>query len=133
MVQDLIVHGCFQNKSLELKFPTVEQVPSHLIHHFMRGYFDGDGCISTSRQGKDLRFEVLGTYEFLTMYEQTLGVNIKEPKQTKSQAFIVQHGGNQQVKKIYEYLYKDATIYLERKRNIFIAVLGQNSQKAQDD
>lgn len=66
------------------------------------------------------------------IYEQTLGINIKEPKQTKSQAFIVQHGGNQQVKNLYEYLYKDATIYLERKRNIFIAVFGQNSQKTKD-
>ena len=99
----------------------------------MRGYFDGDGCITTARHGKDLRFEILGTYEFLTMYEKTMNMNIKEPKQTKSKAFSVKHGGNRQVKKIYDYLYKDATIYLERKRDIFIAVLGQNSQKTQDD
>ena len=133
MVQDLIAHGCFQNKSLDLKFPTDQQVPKHLIHHFMRGYFDGDGCVTTARQGRDLRFEILGTYEFLTMYEKTMNINIKEPKQTKSKAFSVKHGGNLQVKKIYDYLYKDATVYLERKRDIFIAVLGQDSQKTQDD
>jgi len=133
MVEDLIKLGCFQNKSLELKFPTEKQVPNKLVHHFMRGYFDGDGCITTSRQGKDLAFSLLGTYEFLLIYEKTLNINIKEPKVTKSKAFIVQHHGNRQVKNIYEYLYKDATIYLERKRNVFFAVLGQNSQKTQDD
>ena len=133
MVQDLIAHGCFQNKSLDLKFPTDQQVPKHLIHHFMRGYFDGDGCVTTTRQGRDLRFEILGRYEFLTMYEKTMNINIQEKKQTKSKAFSVKHGGNLQVKKIYDYLYKDATVYLERKRDIFIAVLGQDSQKTQDD
>lgn len=133
MVQDLIQQGCFQNKSLELTFPVVQQVPDHLIHHFMRGYFDGDGSITTSRQGKDLRFQILGTYDFLTGYEKMLNVSPKEPASTKSKAFVVQHSGNRQVKKIYEYLYKDATVYLERKRNVFIAVLGQNSQETQDN
>jgi intein/homing endonuclease len=133
MVEDLIKLGCFENKSLELKFPTEKQVPNKLVHHFMRGYFDGDGYIGTTREGKDLRFSLLGTYDFLSMYEKKLNVNIKEPKLTKSKAFFVQHGGNLQVKKIYDYLYKNATLYLERKRNVFFAVLGQNSQKTQDD
>ncbi len=34
--KDLAKLGCINNKSLILKFPTKEQVPSHLIHHFMR-------------------------------------------------------------------------------------------------
>ena len=62
-----------------------------------------------------------------------MNINIKEAKKAKSKAFSVKHGGNRQVKKIYDYLYKDATIYLERKRDIFIAVYGQNSQKSIDD
>lgn len=40
----LIKQGCAPKKSLILKFPTSEQVPLDLIRHFIRGYFDGDGC-----------------------------------------------------------------------------------------
>jgi hypothetical protein len=29
-----------------LLFPTKEQVPKYLLKHFIRGYIDGDGCLS---------------------------------------------------------------------------------------
>lgn len=37
--------GCVQKKALILRFPTEDQVPKHLINHFIRGYLDGDGHI----------------------------------------------------------------------------------------
>lgn len=40
---DLEKHGCIERKSLNLQFPTT--VPEELMSHFIRGYFDGDGCI----------------------------------------------------------------------------------------
>lgn len=40
---DLEKHGCVERKSLILQFPTT--VPEELMSHFIRGYFDGDGCI----------------------------------------------------------------------------------------
>ena len=43
LVDDLATLGIGPLKRHRLSFPTV---PSHLIHHFMRGYFDGDGSIS---------------------------------------------------------------------------------------
>lgn len=67
---DLTKLGCFQNKSLELKFPTNKQVPDKLIHHFMRGYFDGDGSICFG-QGQ-LRFSIIGTEDFLLKYEKII-------------------------------------------------------------
>jgi len=39
---DLIKHGLYPNKSLTVKFP---KVPIKYFSHFIRGYFDGDGCI----------------------------------------------------------------------------------------
>lgn len=45
MSQDLSKLGCFQKKSLTLKFPTEKQVPSDLLQHFIRGMWDGDGCL----------------------------------------------------------------------------------------
>lgn len=40
MYFDLEKLGCFQRKSLTLKFPTEQQVSKEFIHHFIRGYFD---------------------------------------------------------------------------------------------
>ena len=34
--------GIYPSKSLTVKFPNI---PSHFLSHFVRGYFDGDGCI----------------------------------------------------------------------------------------
>jgi len=42
LVDDLIKHGCVQNKTQKIRFPILK---NELIQHFIRGYFDGDGCI----------------------------------------------------------------------------------------
>lgn len=47
MANDLINLGCIPRKTLVLKFPNESTVPKQLIKHFIRGYMDGDGCIST--------------------------------------------------------------------------------------
>ena len=40
-------YGCTPRKSLTLKFPDRDIFKSSdLIRHFIRGYFDGDGCFS---------------------------------------------------------------------------------------
>lgn len=43
MCTDLANLGCFRNKSLTCTFPTF--LDKSLIRHFIRGYFDGDGCV----------------------------------------------------------------------------------------
>ena len=119
VAQDLIKLGCVQCKSLILTFPTEEQVSKHLIHHFMRGYFDGDGCISINREKCRYHFSVLGTKEFLEKYEIILMEYLKKDNKTKrsraGKAYSLNFGGRLQILKIYDFLYKDATIYLERK------------------
>ena len=42
--------GLIKNKSLTLEFPT--WLCSSLYSHFIRGYFDGDGCISIDKKDK---------------------------------------------------------------------------------
>ena len=134
---DLMNLGCTQAKSLTLTFPSKEQVPEHLIHHFMRGYFDGDGCIAYG-QGQ-YRLSILGTSEFLDKYEDYI-LNIlnrtnRNKRRYNGQALSIQYAGTEQVYKIYNFLYKDATIYLDRKYNKFLknAVLRQDRKKSRDD
>lgn len=40
---DLIKHGCMPVKSFAIRMPTT--IPKDLMRHFLRGLFDGDGCI----------------------------------------------------------------------------------------
>ena len=49
MTQSLIKRGCVPRKSPILKFP--EWLDRPLIPHFLRGVFDGDGCISDGNRG----------------------------------------------------------------------------------
>ncbi|MAG12308.1 hypothetical protein CL630_00660 [bacterium] len=43
VVQYLKRFGIVQNKSLAIKFP--KNIPENMLRHFIRGYFDGDGCV----------------------------------------------------------------------------------------
>lgn len=54
LCESIIKLGCEPRKSLILKFPTKDQVPDKLLKHFVRGYFDGDGCIHKNGVGVSL-------------------------------------------------------------------------------
>lgn len=114
--------GCTPTKSLTLRFPTTDQVPKHLIHHFMRGYFDGDGSIyhSKQRNGKyQMGFSIIGTLEFINEFDNILNCS-KTKRGVCGKAYELRHSGNIKVMKIFNYLYNDATIYLERKYTKFV-------------
>lgn len=49
---DLSKLNCVKNKSLTLSFPDDTIVPDDLKRHFIRGYFDGDGCIWNGKRKK---------------------------------------------------------------------------------
>ncbi len=46
MFADLTKHGLYQNKSNTIRLP---KIPSRYFSHFLRGYFDGDGCVHLGR------------------------------------------------------------------------------------
>lgn len=48
MCRDLFNLGIPKNKSVSIKFPTF--LNEDLIHHFIRGYFDGNGCIWSGKR-----------------------------------------------------------------------------------
>jgi hypothetical protein len=107
----LIKLGCVPKKSLILRYP---QIPLYLTWHFIRGYFDGDGCLSVS--GRGARWSLVGTKHFLGGVKMFL-------KSKSIHATLVQPGkywmlsvsGNRQIKKLLDQLYEGATVYLNRK------------------
>lgn len=49
MCNDLVNHGVVPNKTNCLQFPSDDVLNSKYISHFIRGFFDGDGCIFWKR------------------------------------------------------------------------------------
>jgi hypothetical protein len=137
LVESLINKGCVPRKSLILTFPTLEQVPEYLIHHFIRGYFDGDGCIHQVPNATNLiSFTIVGTEKFLNKIHDIFKENISDYTRTKlghknktkdnnHKIYTLNKSGRNCVQEIFNYLYKDATVYLSRKYNTFIEILYQ--------
>ncbi|MBW6408702.1 LAGLIDADG family homing endonuclease [Clostridium weizhouense] len=125
MANDLIKLGCIPRKSLVLKFPNENMVSKNLINHFIRGYMDGDGCISTymksRKQRKSLNFiceiKFIGTYQML--------YGIKKFFDSEKEVLINSHSPNsyqisfpgKKYRDAIEFLYEDATIYMKRKKD----------------
>ena len=90
MFDDLIELGLTPRKSLTLEFP---KIPKNLLSYFIRGYFDGDGCVMVSvDKGKILpsikTVFTCGSEKFLSELNSIL-LSI-----TKSQIKNVVHGAH---------------------------------------
>jgi transposase len=120
--------GCHYKKTFTLSFPTEEQVPSHLIRHFIRGYFDGDGSVSWWRTKKKNRFvasiDFVSTELFCIFlseyFIENIGITSKIKKRHKDRNNTIRQlniHGNKQIIKFLNWLYQDSSIYLQRKFN----------------
>lgn len=121
---DLQRFNIVPRKSLIYTFP--EWMKTHpLKHHFIRGYNDGDGSfyvpkLQGGRIEKQIYFSMRGTPEFLKdvryILEQECDLEERNTEiRINSGHGCLEYGGNGIVKKIADYLYKDATIFLLRK------------------
>jgi len=119
LILDLIKQGCVPKKSLIIKFPNLSP---KLIRHFIRGYFDGDGCISGNHMSI-----CSGSRKFLATLQNHLVSFTRIPKGTiskvkNSPCYYFQYVGKH-LSKIYKYMYAGGTIYLERKHLKFMEVI----------
>lgn len=113
--------GCTPNKSLILCFPS-ESIfkDKSLIRHFIRGYFDGDGCIGIYNRASSTRpmYNLLGTEEFLSELNKYTPISRKvvscNTPNFPSKAFRIQ-AVNREAFAFLFYIYHNSTIYLNRK------------------
>lgn len=120
LFKDLVRKGCIQNKSKLLTFPNENIVPKELIHHFIRGYFDGDGSVTAGINPKGhirILIGIVGTESFLSEIRKALSLEDTKYlyKYKNKDIHELKVGGTNVVKAIYNFLYKDATVFLERK------------------
>ena len=146
MCKDISLLGGIKNKSLILQFPTC--VPDSLIHHFIRGYFDGDGCIWNGKRKKSIvkdnksktgyreriihnvKFTFTGCIDLRNSLQDLLvekkvvknktKLNLSKAKDKENSRWCtMEYSGRGQIKNLFDFLYKDATIYGQRKYNKF--------------
>lgn len=127
MCEDLMNLGVVPRKSLICTFPKLR---SDLIPHFIRGYFDGDGCITRTESRGKWGINICGNQAFLTSMqnifkENDILVNIYD--NNHSVAKTLETGSHVMISKLYDFLYKNATVYLERKYEKFQAFMSEQA------
>lgn len=121
----LIALGCMPRKTTILSFRKEIFASPDLIYPFIRGYVDGDGCISYTKTGR-LNLQIMGTPLFLIeikMLFPEFGVMMQDKRRNSCIRIISCTANN--ADSVLTKLYKDATIYLNRKYNR-LAVLSSN-------
>ena len=118
IVNDLMNNGVIKNKSLSIELPKLN---NNLMNHFIRGYFDGDGCITKNnhKNGKEyVKCDfTCGSELFVNQLRQYLNNdNIKSYiSKEDNKPFRLVIGGMKNCDKFLNYIYEDCNIYLDRK------------------
>jgi intein-encoded DNA endonuclease-like protein len=118
MCEQLTRLGCVPRKSLIAVFPS--SIPDNLSHHFIRGYFDGDGSFYLGGRRKSLNVSICGTSQFL---EELLRRCPVEGGRIRRHSGIYELAicRHDEAMKFGDYIYQDdAALYLERKHSIWL-------------
>jgi len=129
-IKDLSNLGVIPNKTYCVKFPNI---PINLRQHFIRGVFDGDGCISRkTTKYKDKIYttpsmSLVGAVpEFLECIVKIFSTEsgVKQAsvvkRKTQGQTYMFSYQGNPSLR-IRDWLYQDATIYMDCKKEKFFS------------
>lgn len=124
--------GIKPRKSLIFCYPN--NIPDHLINHFIRGYIDGDGSwVNVKRKYPTIKLTICGTKQFLKTISKIFVIkcnarpgSISHP----SKIYSLAYNGNDNIRKIAGFLYKDSTICLQRKKQKLMDgnVLNKNNE-----
>ena len=128
IINDLNKLGVVQNKTMFVKYPKISE---ELERHFMRGLFDGDGCISIHKKREGSRDTTdrgqvnicSGSRDFIEKYVERLneicGITKNKIRCPKGTYNVIDWGSFGDIEKFYDLFYKDASVYLERKKKTF--------------
>lgn len=127
MAEDLREIGLNNRKSYNLDFDLIlKHIPSNLENHFVRGLFDGDGSIKIYHydyvKNPQYHFGYTGLKSVVEYVSKYFGINTKLVKESDI-TYTCVSSCKQTIKNIYKLLYKDATIYMDRKYKTFNEII----------
>jgi hypothetical protein len=120
MCKDLINIGVMPHKTFREKFPFLND---DLYKHYIRGYFDGDGCISLNTSKGIYAFEIIGGLQSMVNIREYLPVRVSLYKidngKYSQPLYKIVTASKENLLKLRSWLYEDASIFLVRKKKIF--------------
>ena len=116
--------GIGYRKSLSMP-NIISNIPKNMRNHFIRGYFDGDGTVGVylnkKLNKKFARVQLLGTEEFLEGIREEIGLSVGSITLSKTEKIHrLSYSGKKRLFELLDYLYNDATIFLQRKKDKFV-------------
>lgn len=121
MYNDLLSHNLSSNKSLNCISPNIDE---KLVRHFIRGYFDGDGCVC-DRSDKNKIYpavSIIGSNNFLKYILDKLPIKRKTLSRSKNlndNMSYIKFSSKIDVISFYNYMYDDSNFSLKRKKDKF--------------
>jgi hypothetical protein len=122
MCRKLSSLGCVPRKSKIITFPKF--LPSELVNHFIRGYFDGDG--SLTKCNTTWNIYIAGTLDFCNGISSSIDFLKLEPlifPHKSNSIYYFSISGEKRVTEFMEYMYRGSTIFMERKKEKYNEML----------
>ncbi len=142
LYDSLMRRGLYPNKSLTISFP---QIPKKALRHFVRGYFDGDGCVNIYRS-KGVKQAIIlrklsviftsGNKDFLVGLLNAIKaeIDIKQDKIYNSHRSFQLRLATEDSVNIFKFMYANSDSgFLARKLNIFKEYFNLRPQRIDND
>lgn len=122
IASDLRRYGFTAHKTFDAYIP-FDYIPKDLLRHYIRGLFDGDGsvgcyqgrlcvlvaCTASRQMGNDL---------ISCLFDNDISSTYSIDKRSRN-VYSINVNKTREIQRLFRWMYSDATIYLERKYNIF--------------
>lgn len=126
LVNDLINLGIVPKKTFKLNFPNIKK---KYYNHFIRGYFDGDGSWHVNDKNYVMFNLSCASDNFRKQLKDILNKDLNLNKNIKENNIALQYCGTRQSKKFYDYIYKNSSLCLTRKKKKVSSILEEYKYK----
>jgi len=133
MFDTLVSIGMVPRKSLVLKFPSI--LKEEFYQHFIRGYFDGDGCAYINYKRELAYCSIVSTKEFCISLQEILSKQgilaaiYKRNNYDQQNTYVLYVNHRLRSEKFLSWLYRDCLIKLNRKYNKYLEIIELNKKK----
>lgn len=125
MYESLQRLGFNEDKTYNIGIP---KIPSNLLRHYLRGYFDGDGCFCLTNKSFGVSF--ITASKFLNEDIKNVLKSLNIPYSTNeyiseydTQIYRIYVYKTDDKLKLLDYMYKDSSIYLDRKYKKYLKAI----------
>jgi hypothetical protein len=112
---------------------TFQNIPEYLKHHWIRGWFDGDGSVVIYKN-RYIRYDFLGHNETIMQISEYLDYRsmFSFPYKRSEKLWGFSINNRNTCRKLMDFMYRDATLYLDRKyikAKTYFEMINETSQK----